>query len=266
MIGAWRLLVRKALLDAGRSPLAAVLGECVASLMALAVYWFTSKAVGPALSFSGDYFTFVVVGESALLIPLLLWSGIAASVRSGAADGTLELFLTLPVRAPGLLALQAAAMIPREALRVLTSWAIACAVFGIALPAVKLVDILLLQLFAAPLFLGLGLVAGAVLLRVGRGHGALAQAGTLGTVLAGAYFPLDVLPEAIRSLSLRLSPFTSLMETARLVLVSGWTPAVFTTIAAWLGAGAVVLCLGWLAMELSLASVRRRGTPLVFTA
>jgi ABC-2 type transport system permease protein len=264
VIGAWRLLVRKALLDAGRSPAAALAGECVASLMALAVYWFTSKAVGPALSFSGDYFTFVVVGESTLLIPLMLWSGIASVVRSGAADGTLELFLTLPVRAPGLLALQAAALIPRESLRVLTSWGIACALFGMAISPWRLVDILVLQLFAAPLFLGFGLIAAAFLLRLGRGYGVLAQVGTLGSVLAGAYFPLGVLPEPIRRLSVSLSPFTSLMETSRTVLASGWSASVLAVVAAWLVAGGLVLALGWLALELSFASLRRRGTPVLF--
>lgn len=265
MIGAWGLLVRKSLLDSGRSPLTALLGECAASLTALAVYWFTSRAMGPAFSFSGDYFTFVVVGESMLLIPLTLWSGVGAGIRSGTNDGSLELFLTLPLPAPAVLALQAAAIVPREAVRLAVTWLVAASVFGLSVSAWRLAEVLALQLFAAPLFLGIGLMAGGALVRLGRGHAALAQLGTLATVLSGAYFPLSVLPDPVREWSRLLSPFTWVMDTARQMLVSGWTESTTVAAMSWLGLGLVTMATGWAALELSFAFLRRRGLPLIFS-
>ncbi len=264
MIGAWGLLVRKSLLDSGRSPLWALLGECGASFTALAVYWFTSRAMGPTLSFSGDYFTFIVVGEAALILPLTLWAGVGAGIRSGTNDGTLEVFLTLPLPAPALISLQAAAGVPREAARLAVTWGVAAAVFGFSVPAWRLGEILALQLCAVPLFLGLGLAAGAALVRLGRGHAALAQVSTLASILSGAYFPLSVLPEPLRAWSRLISPFTWVVDTARQVVSSGWSTATSTTGLAWIALGVLVMALGWGLLELSFASLRRRGQPLLF--
>ncbi len=263
MIGAWGIFVRKALLDSGRSPFAALVGECVASLSSLLFYWLTSRAIGPALSFSGDYFTFVVIGEATLLIPLTLWGGVTQSIRSGVSDGTLELFLTLPVPAPLLAAFQAAAHVPREVFGLAVTWTVAAVVFGLSVSAWRIAELIALQLFAVPLFLGIGLMAGAALVRFGRGQAVLAHIGTFAAVLSGAYFPLSALPDPVRQWSLILSPFTWVMETARSVIAVGWTVETTKAAAAWVGVGVLALALGWAALEWSFAHVRRRGDPLL---
>ena len=79
-----------------------------------------------------------------------------------------------------------------------------------------------------------------------------------GVVLSGALFPLATLPEALRNLSL-LSPFRFLADAVRLCY-SGAPPAsllgVWTNLLLW---QAVLLPLGWFAVEAAFTSARRQG-------
>ncbi len=264
MIAAFGVLLRKGLLDLGRTPFQAFLAESLVSVSGLAVYWFTSRALGPALSFGGDYFTFVVIGEVALLLPLSLWSGVTTLVRNGTADGTLELFMTLPLPASLMCAFQSLARVPRELTRIVLLLSVAVTFFGLRLSTGQIVHLLIVECIAAPLFLGLGLLAAALLLRARRGLSALTQLGSLAAIFAGAYFPITTFPPTVQKVSLYFSPFTWVMESARQGVGLGWTPVTLAMTAALFFGGLIVLVLGLLFLDLGFGYVRQRGEPLLF--
>lgn len=261
MILAWGFLLRKNFRDLGRNPFWVLAAEMLASATGLAVYWFTSRAIGQAVSFGGDFFAYIVWGELALVIPLTLWNAVALQVKSATHDGTLEIFLTLPQPTSLVLAAQTLALLPREVLRILVTLTLASTIFGLPVSLSGLFGFGLWELSSIPFFIGLGLFGAAVLVRFQRGSSALAHAGSLLSVLAGVYFPLSTLPTGLAELSRRFSPFTLLVEGVRGAL-EGRTSA--PPLAAFLIFGAVLALAGGYALERSFTALRRRGDPLCF--
>ncbi len=262
MILAWGFLLKKNFRDLGKNPFWVLCAEMLASATGLAVYWFTSRAIGPALSFGGDFFSYVVWGELALMIPLTLWNGAALQVKSATHDGTLEVFLTLPSPISLLLSAQTVALLPRELLRIAVTLALAAGIFGLRVTPVGLAGFALWQLAAVPFFLGLGVLGAAVLVTFQRGSSALAHAGTLLSVLAGVYFPLTAVPERLAEVSRRLSPFTALVEGVRGALEGRLALASLLTL---FSLGLFVIAAGIAALESSFVTLRRRGDPLCFS-
>lgn len=261
MILAWGFLLRKNFRDLGRNPIWVLVAEMLASATGLAVYWFTSRAIGPALSFGGDFFAYVVWGELALVMPLTLWNGASLQVKSATHDGSLEIFLTLPQPASLLLAAQTLALLPRELFRVLVTLTLASALFGLPVSGTGLFGFALWELSAIPLFLGFGQLGAAVLVRFQRGASALAHLGSLLSVLAGVYFPLTAVPNPLAELSRRFSPFTVLVEGIR-HSVDGHVA--FLPLLALGLAGVAMATIGALVLEFSFTDLRRRGDPLCF--
>jgi len=261
VILAWGFLLRKNFRDLGRNPFWVLLAETLASVTGLAVYWFTSRAIGPALSFGGDFFAFIVWGELAIGIPLTLWNGAATQVKSATHDGTLEVLLTLPQPAALILGAQTLALLPREMVRAFITLTVASSLFHLPLSFTGLGGFALWEIASIPCFLGLGLFGAAALVQFQRGSSAMGHVGSLLAVLAGVYFPLSAVPAGLAEASRRLSPLTLLVEGVRSSL-GGHLEA--TPVLALGAAGLVLAVLGALALELSFAALRRRGDTLCF--
>lgn len=256
---------QKNLRDIGRGPWQVLLAEALTALSALVVYYFTSKALGPAVNYGGDYFLFLVVGEAALFIPLAMWNGVVTQVKNGAGEGTLELWMTLPNSMAGLMALQTLALVPREAFRFLLVLLLAYGFFGLKLSLAHAACVFLVGMASLPLFLAGGMVAASFVLISRRGLTAIAQLGGVFTVLAGAYFPLSSLPPSVKWLSQNLSPFTWTLQLARDGAARGATAAYFEQLGGVLALGAVACVAAAVVLEVTFNFLRRRGEPLLFS-
>ena len=233
----------------------------------VSMFWFMSQAFGsriPFLQDSGmDYFTFVMVAEFSLLLPAFLMSTFAETIKINASFGTLESIL-LARQAPAVaIIIMGLSSCSRQLLKVITNVGIALILFELSVSALGALQAFLLQLAALPLFLGIGLLSAAILVRFGQGAGLL---GTLadGLILfAGAYFPIQVFPQIAQSVS-AVSPFTVLLVETRAVVVSGvpWTE-LLDSVAVLLGWGMVVLPLGVFILVHNLEYYRRRTVPLL---
>lgn len=261
--GFW-LLVRRDWRERFPTPWAG-LGEAVALGLGLSLYWFTARAFGKGARLDGlapDYFSFVVLGEAVLLLPLYLISGFLRAVREAQADGTLEALFGLPGGgARGIVALGLAS-VPREAGRAALLLGVAALVFGFRLAPGQLAWLALAQLLALPTSIAIGLGAAAFFLRLGRGEAALGFLAALASILAGAYFPVTVFPPALAALAQALSPFNALLGLSRAAMSQGWggvassRPALLA-LAGW---AALALPLAWRFLAWSLDRVKERGT------
>ena len=248
----------------------AAFGELVAVVMGLLIYSYTAKAFAPAFSpvlgtHTTDYFTYVLVGELVLLVPLQLVENMTKNLKQFVSQGTIDPLLMLPSRPQAAPVLLSLAAVPRESLRVAVTILLGLTLFSFSVSPSGLLLAFVLQLLALPVFLGIAMLACAVLVVFGRGYGLLAYAMTAAAVVAGAYFPTSVLPEALQNFGL-ISPFNALLEGTRLVLSSGAAisqiQATAWTMVKW---GIVSLPIGYVALGMSLAYFRRRGEPLLFT-
>lgn len=238
----------------------ALVGEVFAFVLTLAVYWYTARAFSGQAGFAGgDYFSYVVLGEASLMLPLGIMSGLLNSAREAQGEGVLEALLTLPWSGTRTLVILGFPGLLREGTRALALLVAAWAI-GMPLTVPKLAGWLMLELSALPIFIGLGLACVASFFRFGRGEAVIHFAGTIATIVAGAYFPVALLPETLRRLAAHLSPFSVLLDGCRAVFGDGAQVLQGRAMEWLILGGALVLPLALLAAAGSLNAIRRRGS------
>lgn len=242
-----------------------ILGEVFGLAMSLGVYWFTARAFSGHADFAGqDYFSFVVLGEASLVLPLALVAGLPRTAREAQAEGVLEALLSLPRSAVRTLLILGFPGVAREAARsvalLLGAW-----VLGLSLRLPQLGGWVLLELAALPAFAAIGIAATAWYLKFGRGEGLLALSSSIAVILAGAYFPTDLFAPALRDALSTASPFSVLLEGARGVLAQGGSVLQAPALGRLIAWGALALPLALACFGLSLRAVRRRGSFEVTT-
>lgn len=246
-----------------------VLSMFLTSVVTLGIYWFTAKAFAPSVesglqNYGIDYFSYILVGDLTFLVPSLMFVGAADSIRRCAVDRSLENMLTAKIGPRRVLLLQMLALLPIEFLKACLTLAIAMLFFQFRMPVLSFAQVFLLQLISLPLFIGLGLVAAAILLRFSRGESVIGQMSSLAIIFAGAYFPLAVFPESLSWVTKIFSPFTIVLEGTRDVLNHSSTATFLPltlTIILW---GAMALTLGLWLLKWGLEHNRKKGAPFLF--
>lgn len=239
------------------------------TLVTLSVYWFTSRAFSGsgAITFQGNsYFSYVVLGELVLLIPTILFERFAQVVSEMASEKTLEIFSTYPTRPQTPILLLGIASIPAQVLNMLAMFVLAKICFGWECSWNSLILIFLFQVLVTPLFIGMGLLGAALVIRLGRGYSTLGYIGLLGNISAGVYFPLSVLPKTVAEILRWLSPFTIYLETVRHYFTSGWQPEMAVAFAKLLVLGVIILGIGDATLGISLQHLRRKGSLILSRA
>lgn len=229
----------------------------------LMIYWFTSQAFAPRIDGVGDYFTFIVVGELTLALPAFLVVSYPRYLKLLTQENTLEHILTAPFSFSLKLSMHVWAGAAFEMLRIALVASAVAAWLGVF--SLNVLTWGLLLFAALPLFCGLGAVGAAVVLTFGRGDRAVAALSTGLTVVAGAYFPVTVLPSFVAQPAALLSPFNVLLEAARETLAHGWwAPKLGFALAQLSITGVIVASLSFYVLELAASRHARRSTPLLF--
>lgn len=190
-------------------------GHVIGTIMTLVVYHYTSVAFGPNFNDLGvNYFTFILVGELTLLSGSSMLDFVVRQMRSWKVRGIFDYTLSTPMSAVSLVVLRSLAAWPRDIILVMTQLLLAALFFDLALAPLDVVVVLFYPMLAAPAFLGLGMLALSIMLVTGRGGSAISYI-TMGlTVLAGAYFPLTVLPGWAQAIGTS-SPYGALLHPIR---------------------------------------------------
>ena len=244
------------------------MGQLISELALLTIYWYTAKAFVPnlhVLSAGTDYFSFVVVGESVLLAPSLMITSLARIFRSDIQQQTFEPTLLSSASLTTSWLVQSFGAMIVEGLRLLLVLILAITFFHFNIaPIPNLILVLVLQVLALPLFAGLGLVGVSVMMVLGRGERILPFLTTGMTVLAGAYFPIEVLPSIMQTYLRKISPMNILLESSREAIQFGWSSPQWLQSAIFLLFGSVVfLMLGILSVSLSTRYYRQRSQPIL---
>jgi ABC-2 type transport system permease protein len=260
-----RLLILRNFLDsyAGKW---AVPAEVLGAVMSLLVYKFTSDAFGEAVApgfgiFGGDYFSYVVIGELAVAIPIMGFAALTRAVQQSISEGTFDHFQLSkrgPVVAFGFSALT---MLPKELFRSLVLILVAILLFRLPLSLWAFVSLTVMQLLLLPLFLALGFVIAGLTLLFGRGAGLLTHLCAFLTIMAGVYFPVSVLPSWLQTATRSLSPFTFTVETGRQIFagIHVWPASII-----WIALTGILFCLmSGVFFEWILKRIARRGDPLL---
>lgn len=187
----------------------------------LFVYWCTSQAFTSSPEFAeyvqGDYFTFVLLGEAVLMIPMALLTAFTQSLRTLNDGGVVDLFFLSQRSSLTTLFVMSSSLVLLQALQMLLTVFLGGVVFSLQIQWSQWPEFFLFLLSGLPLFCGLGLLNGAAVLFLRRGdHFLLSVSGVL-AVLSGVYFPVQVFPTWAQSL-LAVSPWTHWLEQGRALL------------------------------------------------
>jgi ABC-2 type transport system permease protein len=239
--------------------------------MSLLVYWFTATALEPAFTaspetrdlFYGDFFTYIVLGELIIAVPIHLLSSPASVVKQIIVDESLDLWLLAPGGLLRPLFANSVAMAIRDWLLVNLAVGVAAFVLNLNISLMNFIFIFLSQVLLFPLFFGLGLFGVAMTIAFGRGAGVLAQFGVILTIFAGVFFPIKALPEFLSQISYVGSPYTMYLESLRKHIAGlngAFSPQVLISLLAWTLFSVLV---GRYAVNLSLKHRRQKGDPIV---
>lgn len=147
------------------------------------------------------YFPFVLVGIAFSTYQTVGMSSFAQSLRQEQYMGTMESILATPVRIPTFLAGSALWDFSYATLEVGVYFAVALGAFGLNLGQANSGAALVSILLTLTTFMGLGILAAAFILRFKKGNPVTWLIASAGELFGGVYFPTEILPDWMKSIS-----------------------------------------------------------------
>lgn len=270
MVGFMPILIRflnKDVRDSYPSPWVLV-SMVIATLIGLVMYWYTAKAFAPRFEIlegqGSDYFTYLVVGELVLALPLALLLTGVQEFRMYYLSGTLEPIMAAKTSLSRTLCISSLSSAIMSLLPSILTVILALLVFRLDINLTATPLAVLMQIAAAPLFLALGIFAAALFIFFGRGAGFLGSISAMLSVLAGVYFPSSVFPDVVHNFVSNFSPYNILLAESRLLFVRGYSPETITAILTLLIPGLILLPCSYFVLRLSVDEFRRRGVSIFY--
>ncbi len=244
------------------------MGNFLAILANLYIYHFTAKAFAPSVSIfldgmGNDYFTFLIIGEIGLLIPMGFQVGLSSYVKFLANEGVLENIMVIPRDLKSSILTLFQGNIFVSLFHIISTLILAYLLFGWSLSIEQFGKLIMWFLFITPLFYFMGIFSIAYMLFFGK-MGATFAITTIASVIGGTYFPVEVLPEWLQFISGYISPFTPILQGLRYYLFSGINHPIFiqsvSTILCW----TVIFLVGTrFFYKASIIKFKKRGAPLI---
>jgi ABC-2 type transport system permease protein len=214
-------------------------------------------------TYGGSQVTYIEFAAIGLAVGVYTQFGldrVASAIRSEQLMGTLESLLVTPT-APSTIQVGSVAFnflyLPLRTILLLVGIAV---VFGLHFEASGIGPALAILVFYVPFIWGFGVAGAAVVLTFRRGGGLVALAAMALGLVSGVYFPLELLPDWIASIS-QYNPVALAISGMREALLggAGWS-AIASTIGLLAAMSFISLVFGLAVFRLALRRERRRGT------
>jgi len=182
-----------------------------------------SDFVGPLVAdrirpYGGSYFAFVVLGLGILSFQDAALRQLARKIREAQLLGTLEALLATRTGMPTILVCLPLSVFLQTSFRVFGYLALGSLFFGLSLEWASWPAALVVLAGTVVAFGSLGLVVAGLTTAFKRTEPVINLIGGLSIFLGGIYYPLDQLPEWLRSVA-HLLPITSAVDAARSALL-----------------------------------------------
>lgn len=234
----------------------------VNTFLGVAAFYYMAQLVGTTdmlEQYGGDYLSFLIVGVIFQSFTGMALNTFNASIRGEQNMGTLEYLLMSKTPLSSVLFYSAAWSFMSTALSAVVMLVLASTVFGVKINAngPVLVAVIVLTVIGMA---GLGMMSAGIIMVTKQGDPVTWLVGAASGLLSGIYFPIDLLPKWLRTVSLAL-PTTHALSALRQALLTG---AAFSSMQQPLlvlaGFCLVTVPLGLLTFKWGFNRARRDGT------
>ena len=262
----WSLLVACLLRDwrIARSYRLALLLRLLSTVFQVAVFFFISKLMGMAASpaledFGGDYFAYVLIGLAFQRLFTISLTGYASAVGEAQRTGTLEAQAILPVSLPILIT--GANLWPfLYATAETFVYLLLGVLLGVSLAGANVAGAVAIALLASIAISGLGFMGAAIILLYKRGNAVAWVVEATTALVAGVYFPPEILPAPLQKLSLLLPQTYALTGIRSALLQSATLSQLLPTLAILAGFAIILVPLGVVAIHITYRKAQDKGS------
>jgi ABC-2 type transport system permease protein len=170
--------------------------------------------------YGSDYFAFTLVGLAVTSYSRAGLVSVTEEIRQTMVQGTLEAVCMTPLNYPWLLLCSSVWQFLYETLRVIFHFVLGFCLFGLTLHHANWPGALIGLILTILSFLFLSMISCSILIVVKKGDPVNWVLFTLGGLLAGTMFPIQVMPHWLKTLAYCL-PLTHSLEIVRRCLLSG---------------------------------------------
>jgi ABC-2 type transport system permease protein len=237
----------------------------VESILLLVILNFVGRLVSPGASaglrrYGGSYFPFALVGVAFARYFDLMLRMFSESIRTAQVTGCLEAMLTSQTGGVTIVLMSSLYSLISGAAQLFIILVGGVLLFGVDLRQMNIPATIVVLLLSIAIFMAFGVLSAAAIVWLKKGDPVTWILGSMGTILGGAYFPIDVMPRWMQKLSF-LIPVTYSLDALRLTMLKGASiPAVARPIETLLVLAAILLPAGGAVFAAAVRNGRREGT------
>jgi ABC-2 type transport system permease protein len=239
------------------------------SIILLVVFNFIGRLISPNTSaglnkYGVHYFPFVIIGVAFARYFDLVLKMFSESIRQAQVTGCLEAMLSSQT--------ECVTVVLMSSLYGLISGAIQLAViliggvllFGVDLSHMNIPATALVLLFSIAIFVAFGVLSASAIVWLKKGDPITWLLGGFGSILGGAYFPIDVMPGWMQKLSF-LVPITYSLDALRMTMLKGGTiMSVATPVTILIVMSAILLPVSVVLFTVAVRNGRKEGTLMQY--
>lgn len=206
---------------------AAFLMRVVESMMLLVLFYFLSQLItphnSPGLNSHGyRYFSFALVGLAFARYFDLTLRMFSESIRLAQVTGCLEAMMSSQTGCLTVVLMSSLYGLISGAVQLLLILIAGVVGFAVDLTHMNLLATAVVLILSLAIFIALGVLSAATVVWLKKGDPITWILGGFGTIVAGAYFPVDVMPVWLQRIAL-LIPITYCLDALRLTMLKGYS-------------------------------------------
>lgn len=193
--------------------------------VSVTMFFFISKLIGDGMSpylaaYGGNYFAFVLIG---IALSGFMGTGLAAfssSISAAQSQGTLEAMLVTPTKLSQIVLSSSIWSFIFTTINTFAYLIVGTVVFGLSFGKPNILAALVVLFLITSIFSGLGIMSASFIMVLKRGDPITWIFGSASSILGGTFFPIQVLPGWLQTLSY-LFPIFYALRAMRLALIKG---------------------------------------------
>ena len=232
-------------------------------LLSVLTFFFLGRLVGdaaPLARYDGGYFSFALIGLVMTGLAYTCISSFSRSVAQAQSDGTFEILLSTTTPLGTLMAGTLVVPFVMSVFDAVIYLGVGWALTGGELPLLSLLTAIPLVVLTLGTFCAVGLLSAAVIVLSKRGDPLAGMTLQVGNLLAGALFPVALLPEPVQVLSRAIPAYYGLNGIRDVVLAGAGLGDVVHEMAVLAGFNVVLLPASLWVLKRAIAVARVTGT------